>query len=211
MKLFWTPASPFTRKVSIAASELGLWDDIEIIPTTWSLEWGYRTVPFTPGLAEANPVARIPTLITHDGEALGDSTLACMYLNEIAEGVKLIPAGSDAWRMWSLYAVADGMLEAQILMRAEHLRPGPIRSDSFLEKQKDRINRCLDMMEARAAELDGPIDLAQITVGVTCSYQDWRDWLDDFRTGRPRLAEWYARFAERENMRITEPQETPEE
>ena len=72
MKLFWTPASPFTRKVGVTARELHLWDNIEILPTTWSLQWGYRTVPFTPGLAEANPVARIPTLIPEGGDALGD-------------------------------------------------------------------------------------------------------------------------------------------
>jgi glutathione S-transferase len=210
MKLFWTPASPFTRKVGVAARELGLWDDVEILPTTWSLEWGYRTVPFTPGLAEANPVARIPTLITDGGDALGDSTLACLYLNDVSNDKKLIPDGEEKWRMWSLYAIADGMLEAQILMRAEHLRPRDIRSDSFLDKQRERIERCLDTMEARASELENPLDLAQITVGVTCSYQDWRDWLDDFRPGRPRLTDWYTRFSERDTMKITEPQETPE-
>ena len=32
MKLFWTPASPFTRKVVVAARELGLWERIEIQP-----------------------------------------------------------------------------------------------------------------------------------------------------------------------------------
>ncbi|MEL0020961.1 MAG: glutathione S-transferase N-terminal domain-containing protein [Rickettsiales bacterium] len=211
MKLFWTPASPFTRKVCVAARELGVWERIEILPTTWSLDWGYRTVPFTPGLAEANPVARIPTLITDGGDALGDSTLACLYLDEMSGGQKLIPEGEAKWRMWSLYAVADGMLEAQILMRAEHLRPRDIRSDSFLEKQKDRIVRCLDAMEARAGELDGPLDLAQITTAIACSYQDWREWLDDFRPGRPKLAEWYARFSERPSMQVTEPQETPEQ
>lgn len=211
MKLFWTPASPFTRKVSVVARELGLWDNIEILPTTWSLEWGYRTVPFTPGLMEVNPVARIPTLITDGGDALGDSTMACLYLNDVSNSTKLIPDSEEKWQMWSLYGIADGMLEAQILMRAEHLRPRDIRSDSFLDKQRDRIARCLDAMEARAGELDGPLDLAQITVGVTCSYQDWRDWLDDFRLGHPRLAEWYAQFSERNAMKITEPQETPEQ
>ena len=211
MKLFWTPASPFTRKVSVVARELGLWDNIEILPTTWSLEWGYRTVPFTPGLMEVNPVARIPTLITDGGDALGDSTMACLYLNDVSNSTKLIPDSEEKWQMWSLYGIADGMLEAQILMRAEHLRPRDIRSDSFLDKQRDRIARCLDAMEARAGELDGPLDLAQITVGVTCSYQDWRDWLDDFRRGRPRLADWYAQFSERNAMKITEPQETPEQ
>ncbi len=210
LKLFWTPASPFTRKVCVVAREIGLWDEIEILPTAWSLEWGYRTVPFTPGLAEANPVARIPTLVTDGGDALGDSTLACLYLNDRSTTGKVIPEGDTKWRMWSLYAVADGMLEAQILMRAEHLRPRNIRSVSFLEKQKDRIERCLDEIEARADELDGPLELAQITTGVTLSYQDWREWLNDFRPGRPKLTAWYAAFAERPAMRETEPQETPE-
>ena len=112
--------------------------------------------------------------------------------------------------MWSLYAVADGMLESQILMRAESLRPCEIRSNSFLDKQRDRIARCLDAIEARVDELYDPLNLAQITVGVTCSYQDWRDWLDDFRPSRPRLAAWYARFSDRNAMKLTEPKETPE-
>ena len=53
-----------------------MWNDIEVLPTSWPLDWGYATVKFTPGLAEANPVARIPTLVTDNGDALGDSTLA---------------------------------------------------------------------------------------------------------------------------------------
>jgi len=210
MKLFWTPASPFTRKVCIAARELDLWQCIEVLPTKWSLEWGYKTVPFTSGLAEANPIARIPTLITDDGVPLGDSTLACLYLDEVSKDKKIIPNGADKWRMWSLYAIADGMIEAQILMRAENLRPPNVRSDSFLAKQNDRIARCLDALEARTGELDGQLDLAQITAGVALSYQDWRDWLGDFRDGRPKLADWFDVFSERESMNVTAPQETPE-
>jgi glutathione S-transferase len=212
MKLFWTPASPFTRKVVIAARELGLWDRIEVAPTTWPLEWGYATVKFTSGLAEANPVARIPTLITDDGAELGDSTLICQHLDNLVAGKSLIPA--DPWRMWSLYAIADGLLEAQVAMRAEYLRPEAQQSPGFLGKQRDRIARCFDAIEARANELDidpdGLPNLAQITAGIACGYQDWRDWLDDFRPGRNRLAAWYAAFSTRPVMRDTEPSETPE-
>jgi glutathione S-transferase len=209
MKLFWTPASPFTRKVVVAARELGLWDDIEIAPTAWPLDWGYATVEFTEGLAEANPIARIPTLITDDGIAIGDSTLISQHLNEIAKGISLIPEGRERWRMWSRYAIADGLLEAQILMRAEMLRPDEFRSEGFLDKQRDRIARCFDHIEERANELERPLDLAQITIGIACGYQDWREWLDEFRLGRDRLARWYAVFAERPAMRDTEPKETP--
>lgn len=209
MKLFWTPASPFTRKVVVAARELGLWDKIEIAPTVWPLDWGYATVDFTQGLAEANPIARIPTLVTDDGVAIGDSTLICQHLNGIASGISLIPDGAAATKMWSLYAVADGLLEAQIAMRAEMLRPESIRSEGFLDKQCDRIVRCFDHIEGRRGELETPLNLAHITVAVACAYQDWRDWLDDFRPGHDRLAAWYAGFAERPAMRDTEPQETP--
>jgi len=209
MKLFWTPASPFTRKVVVTARALGLWDRIEIAPTTWPLDWGYATVAFTPGLAEANPVARIPTLITDDGAELGDSTLICLHLDEVAGGSRLIPKGAARWRMWSLYAVADGLIEAQVAMRAEMLRPEAMRSAGFLAKQRDRIARCFDRLEADAAELDGPLDLAQITAGVACGYQEWREWLGDFRPNRPKLSAWYETFAARPAMRATEPQETP--
>lgn len=210
MQLFWTPASPFTRKVCIAARELGLWEGIEVRPTTWTLDWGYTTPRFTPGLAEANPVARIPTLVTDDGVALGDSTVICLHLNEVAAPRSLIPAGKvDRQRMWALYAIADGVLEAQIAMRAEMLRPVAVRSESFLEKQRVRIRRCLDALERDVAHLEGPVDLAQITTGVALRYQDWRAWLEDFRPGRGKLAGWYARFAERPAMKATEPKETP--
>ena len=56
--------------------------------------------------------------------------------------------------MWSLYAIVDGMLETQILMRAELLGPLDNRSGSFIDKQKVRIERCLDAMERRASELE---------------------------------------------------------
>jgi glutathione S-transferase len=210
MQLFWTPASPFTRKVCVAARELGLWEAIEVRPTTWTLDWGYTTPPFTPGLAEANPVARIPTLVTDEGVALGDSTIICLHLNEVAAPRTLIPADRVArQRMWAAYAIADGALEAQIAMRAEMLRPAEVRSESFLEKQRVRIRRCFDALERDVAHLEGPLDLAQITTGIALGYQDWREWLEDYRPGRPRLAAWYGRFAELPSMKATEPKETP--
>ena len=214
MRLFWTPASPFTRKVSVAARELGLWKQSDVVPTFWSLDWGYATISFTKGLAEANPVARIPTFVTTDSTELGDSTLICQHLDDLAANATLIPEGAAKWSMWSLYAVADGLLEAQVAMRAEMLRPASNISQDFLAKQRDRIGRCFDRIEARADELivadESPPNLAQITVGVACGYQDWRDWLDDFRPGRPKLTSWYKKFSQRHSMLETEPTDTPE-
>jgi glutathione S-transferase len=116
--------------------------------------------------------------------------------------------------MWSLYATADGLLEAQVAMRAELLRPGEFRSEGFLQKQRDRIARCFDACEQRAGELavadDTLPNLAQITVGIACGYQDWREWLSDFRSGRPNLSAWHRDFSQRPAVQATEPKDTPE-
>ncbi|MGH6618149.1 MAG: hypothetical protein ACREF6_01235, partial [Alphaproteobacteria bacterium] len=96
-------------------------------------------------------------------------------MDAVAGGGRLIPTGETAWRMWSLYAVADGLLEAQVAMRAERLRPVANQSEGFLSKQRDRIRRCFDRIEERAGELayapDALPNLAMITVGVACGYQ----------------------------------------
>ena len=214
MKLFWTPASPFTRKVMISAQELGLDHDIEIIPTTWPLSWGYADVPLKRELMDASPVARIPTLITDDGVALVNSTTICLHLDALAGGNVLLSNGTRGARIWSLYGIADAIIESQIAIRAESLRPLAIRSESFVAKHAARIARCFDVLENRAAELECASaqcpNLAMITAGVACGYQDWRDWLVDFRSGRPRLARWSDVFNERPSLQATMPQETPE-
>lgn len=215
MQLYWTPASPFTRKVCVVARELGLWEQIEVLPTTWTLDWGYRTPAFTAGLAEANPVARIPTLVTDDGIAIGDSTLICLHLLERTQDHLLLPESSVArQRMWSTYGVADGVLEAQIAMRAELLRHPQLEAEatlsrSFLEKQRDRIRRCLDALEVDEGLQYPGFNLAQITTAIALSYQDWREWLFDFRQDHPRLADWYERVRTRPSLVATVPQETP--
>jgi hypothetical protein len=53
-------------------------------------------------------------------------------------------------------------------------------------------------------------NLAQITVGIACGYQDWREWLSDFRSGRQNLCAWHRDFAQRPAMQATEPKDTPE-
>ena len=214
MKLFWTPASPFTRKVVLCAKELGLERELEIIPTSWPHGWGYSQVALNPQLLEASPVARIPTLITDDGVTLVDSTTICLHLDNLAGGGALLPVGIAASPVWSLYGIADAIIESQIAIRAESLRPVDARCESFMAKHAARIERCFDVLEARALSLEcfanERPDLAMITAGVACGYQNWRDFLVDFRVGRPRLAQWSDAFGARPSMQSTMPQETPQ-
>jgi glutathione S-transferase len=211
MKLYWTPASPFVRKVMVAAIELGLRDRIEIVPTVWPHSWATHTVDFDSGFVAANPIGRIPALVTDEGVALPESNWICFHLDSLLDRPRLLPeSGVERLEAMRLVAVGDGAIEAMILRRAETLRHPPERSDDFIGKQRDRIARCFDEIEHRIDHLNGPVDLAQICAGVGCSYMDFRYPEDGWRDNHPRLAEWFAVFAARPSMTATEPAETPQ-
>ena len=79
-----SPASPFGRKVKMAAHELGLMDRIEIVAAD-------TNDPSEP-LRQQNPLGKIPTLVLEDGMTLFDSRVIVEYLDHLAGG-KIFPAG----------------------------------------------------------------------------------------------------------------------
>ena len=61
MQLFTNPASPFGRKVKVAALETGLFDRLELHNVQTS------AVAPDPGLIADNPLGKIPCLVLDDG------------------------------------------------------------------------------------------------------------------------------------------------
>jgi glutathione S-transferase len=212
VKLFWTPASPFVRKVMVAAIELGLDSRIDIHPTYWPHEWATRTVDFDPDFVAANPIGRIPALITDDGVALAESNWICSYFDSLLEEPRLFPfSGKAQWEMIRLLAIADGAIESMILRRAETLRHPPERSDNFIGKQRERIARCRDTLEIAIPALsESAIDMRHISTAIACGFMDFRYGQDEWRTSRPQLAHWYETFSQRPSMKRTRPGETPQ-
>src|SRR5688572_19776405 len=110
MKLYFNAASPFVRKVRVVARETGQHQNIEEIASAVS------PVKANADVAKANPLAKIPTLMTDDGTALFDSPVICEYLDSLHAGRKLFPpAGPARWSALKLQAVGDGILDAGIL------------------------------------------------------------------------------------------------
>jgi len=209
VKLYWTPASPFVRKVMVTLHELGLMDRVDIVPTRWPHSWATHTVDFAPDFIAATPVGRIPALVTDNGLRLVDSSVICDWLNEELGGGRLAPADKAGhWRMRATLAIANNLLEAQIARRAETLRQGAERSADFIAKMADRQRRCF--VELDGAVVDGPLDLAQIATAVACGFDDFRYPQDRWHDAAPRLAAWYEGFRQRPSMRLTEPAETPQ-
>ncbi len=201
MKLRYSPTSPYVRKVMVTAMEAGLDDRIERVETdVWS-----------PGtdIAEDNPLGKVPALVADDGTVFCDSPTICDYLDSLHGGPRLIPAeGPARWQALNLHALASGVMDAAVARVVEsRARPEDLRYDGWLERQKGKIGRALDVLEQQAAggALDGPVTIGTITLGCALGYLDLRFSGDTWRDGHPALASWFGAFSQRPSMQATVP------
>lgn len=209
MRLYVTVASPWVRRVRVTILELGIEDRFEFVQTKWPHSWGTQTVAMPADFTAATPVMRIPALVT-DTVTLTDSHAICDYLNAEFGGFRLLARdGAARWQALSTMALANAVLEAQIMRRAETLRADNERSDDFIAKMRDRTFRCFAALETHLPTFGSTFDLAQITTAVACGYDDWR-YGPDWRGAAPKLAAWYDEVAGRPSMKATYPAETPQ-
>jgi glutathione S-transferase len=200
MKLRYSPTSPYVRKVTVTALETGSHDRIERIPTD-------TREPRADFLAD-NPLGKVPTLITDDGLPLFDSRVICEYLDSLHDGHKLFPSAVPArWRTLRLMALADGILDAAVLRRMETLRADKEQSPAWMERQRSKVLRGLDMLEREVPRFHRQITIGQITVGCCLGWLDFRFGAEEWRIGRSLLADWYSMFMTRASMVATVPEE----
>jgi len=200
MRLYFSPTSPYVRKVTVLLHETGQFDAVELVAAAGN--------PVDQGTApvEANPLGKVPALERPDGPALYDSRVICRYLDDRA-GAGLYPDGARLWDTLTVEATGDGILDAALLMVYEgRLRPEELRFAPWVEGQWAKVERALDVLETRwMPHLEGPLDAGQIAVGCALGYLDFRHDARGWRTGRPKLAAWHAGFAARPSMLATGP------
>ncbi|MEJ2175383.1 MAG: glutathione S-transferase [bacterium] len=201
MKLWYSPPSPFARKVRAAAIELGLAERIELIDTP--------VVPVKPNpvLIPENPLVKVPALEAEDGSVLYDSRTICEYLDSLAGGGRLFPtSGSARWSALRRQALGDGIMDAGILRRYELvLRPEALRWADWLRGQQAKIEFGLDAAEREAGGWGDAFDIGHITIACALGWLDFRFAEFDWRAKRPELDAWYARVAERASLTQTVP------
>ncbi len=205
LRLYHSATSPYVRKVMVVLHETGQAEQVALIPASGS--------PVDPGTAPVaqNPLGKVPTLERPEGGALYDSRVICRYLDargsESRKGGRLFPEGARLWDALTLEALADGMLDAALLMVYEgRIRPEPARHAPWVEGQWTKIARALDMAEARwLPYLAGPLCIGQIALACGLGYLDLRHAERDWRTGRPGLSDWHARIMTRDSLIATAP------
>lgn len=199
MKLYTSAASPFARKVRMVIRELGLEDLVEEVATD--------AFNASEEFLAANPLSKVPTLVTDKGESLPDSSLIVEYLLTRGRGLAALPRGKARWAALRRAELADGIMVAATAAIFEQRRPREYVYQGFLDRQTAAINRALDTLEAEAGELraeDG-VGIVELTIGAALGYLDLRHPQLAWRTRRQRLAAWYAQLAQRPSMVATAP------
>lgn len=188
MKLFYSAASPFVRKVRLAAAVRGISDRIELV--------AIDTMASPPDLLAANPLSKIPALVTREGQSLFDSPVICEYLDTVGDAPRLFPAeGPERWTSLRLQALGDGIMDAAVASVYEGRRPQEEARSANIARQKAAISRGLDAIEAEIEALDGPWTIGGVTVVAALGYLNFRLGADNWLATRPKLAAWYERVS----------------
>lgn len=184
MILRYSAASPYARKIRVAAELLGLAERIEIVAAS--------TADPNDSLRRQNPLGKIPTLLLEDGSALYDSRVIAEYLDHLGGG-RLIPADpSRRFEVLRLQALGDGVNDSALLIRYETATRRPdLRDQDAIDLQQGKIDRALATLES--APPSGPVDLGQIAVACALGYLDLR-FEGAWRARYPKLVGWLDAF-----------------
>lgn len=184
-----SPASPFGRKVKIAASVLGLMDRIAVVVAD-------TNDPAEP-LRQQNPLGKIPTLVLPNGETLFDSRVIVEYLDHLAGGGRLIPAGEARFAQLRLQALADGLCDAALLQVYEtRFRPEEGRNAAWVANQASKVSRALTALELAPPAYEGAPRIGEIALACALGYLDLR-FPGSWRTEHAALVAWLDAFAAR--------------
>lgn len=199
MRLYITKPSPYARKAWAAVLELGLEDQVEIV----ALEPRTPTTP-KPDLDPINPLGKVPALITDAGELIADSPVIVAYLDDLAGG-RLIPPGAERWRALTLEALADGCMDAGVVLRLESLKEEARQDPNEIAAYTAKIHRTLDLIESDPRLLPRAFDIGAMALVCAIDWIRFRDLVPDPMSDRPKLAEWLNAISERPSLAATRP------
>jgi len=197
MKIAYSAASPYVRKVMACAIARGLDGKIE--------RWKVGTTD--PALLAFNPLSKVPTFVTDDGVMLYDSPVICEYLDSIGSAPRLFPEpGAARWNVLRQQALGDGIMDASQPRRREIALPQDEGRKGYIEVQRGKVTRAVDALEKEAASLGDLTTIGEITIGCALGYLDFRYANEPWRPGHPRLEAWYARVVKLPPLAETMPQ-----
>ena len=189
MKLHTSMTSPFGYKCRMAVVALGLENRVEVVEADTKSE----------ALRNINPLSKVPALELDDGRVVINSPIIAAYLADQAGPSDLYPADEAAkWNVLYMEALADGMVDAGVLVFYEGLRPDGEKSPAWIEKQQGKIKTGLGVFEAQAKDFGDMPHIGLIALAAGLAWFDRRDIVGNWHGDHPNLSAWLHRFKKHE-------------
>lgn len=199
MKLVGSYTSPFVRKISILLLEKGM--AFEFV----------NEQPYSEenGVAQFNPLGKVPALVTDDGEYWFDSPIIAQYIELLGIAPEMVPHDPlAALKVRQLESLADGIMDASLASVRELARPAAQQSELEVLRQRQKISRSLDALEGYL--VDGTLkpdtlNLATIAIACAIGYLNFRRIAPGWCVDRPNLVKLAETLFVRESFARTEP------
>lgn len=202
MRLFHSPASPYVRKVMVAAWERNVQDSIEILGSAAG------PVVRDPNIVAVNSSGKVPCAILPNGAPLFDSRVISQYVDSLGTPENSLYPADRRFEILTLEALGDAMLDACLLCRYETvMRPKELYWEDWFNGQMAKVDSGLDDLENKwfDALTSGGFHAGAIAGACTLGYLDFRFPDKDWRTTHPKLAQWFADVSKRPSMQETFP------
>jgi len=202
VKLFHSPASPYVRKVMVAAWERGVQDQIELLPAAAA------PVKRDLSVVAVNSSGKVPCGILENGQPLFDSRVISQYVDSLAGAEGTLYPAERRFEILTLEALGDAILDACLLCRYESVtRPKELYWADWYNAQMEKVDSGLNDLETKWFEVltSGGFHAGAIAAACCLGYLDFRFTDKDWRTAHPKLAAWFAGVSERPSMKETFP------
>lgn len=204
MKLYYHPASPFARKVLIAASLLGIGLETEVVDL-------FAGAGQSPEFLRLNPQGKVPTLV--DGDfSLWESNAIVQYLAGQAADSPLFPADAQSradilrWQFWEASSWAPACI---VYVYENVLKPILGRGEADPEEIKKgeekfhRFAKVLDShLSARPWLVGEAMTIADLSVVPALMYAESAQYP---MAGYPHIAAWFDKIRQLPAWIATEP------
>lgn len=191
MKLLYTKRSPFARKVRVMALEKGI--ILDLVDEDLQNK--------SQQLKQANPIAKVPTLILDNGNTLYDSKVIVQYLESIKSTPALIPSGDKRFEALKLEAMADDMVVNAINAYMEKIRHPNDVNAAFIQAQENSIKEVFQYLETH---MDLLKEFHVGTINVVCAIGYIHFRLPHLKV-KGALAQWFEEISKRPSFSQTMP------
>lgn len=203
-----TPA-PSPRRARIVLAEKGIAHDVKIVDLS-------KGEQLTPEFRAINPACTVPALVLDDGAVLTDNAGIAAWAEAIQPEPSLLgttPLEKAAVASWNSKIEGECFMAIAEVLRntargmIDRALPGPenyAQIPELAERGRARLGHFLDRFETHMQGRDwvaiDRFSLADITAGVALDFAGWVKV--DVNAGRPAIAAWRARLAERPSFKL---------